>query len=562
MYGFWNTPQQQRTDFGESQDTQLFKPRTSAVVSAYAGEAFYGDGTFNADRTLRRVEEAKQTGNKITEEQYKTNPDLYSEGIPWHEGMTEESAKELKQFNDASIARRKIFAEASDAQTILGFGAAFATGIVEPKNLAVGLAVSAGTAGLGSVGALGNTVRRAYQLRRSLKLGQKVGIGVGEGIVAGAVVEPGNQSTAKGLYQEYTLQDSLFNIATSAAFGGIVPAIGAAASKLSPIMESKLKRFRSKATEIVADEVDMAASQKALGQAVNIEAVEAQASLRSNVVHLKDESLANFMATRRAGNLSLPRMKFLIENGIPRLKTVTQIAEELNPVLFKSVKEIEQKSVNIQRFIDELGTKKQADDQAKTKQIEEIDIKIANLQRNMRALGNRRKAEKQLLVDNLLKEKEAIRQSIDDFQTPDIKRLREELVKNDLAIRDKALEIGKTFEQARQEHALQKLAIKEADDINLRKIKDYNSKAFDYRNDTLINYDVIERGASKDQIKAGVKQANDYLDTEADAEIQAMRDQGIITEKEFNDYQDAVSSIPEKMTAKAMDVIKTCFTRG
>ncbi len=219
MYGFWNTPQQKRTDFGESQDTQLFKPRTSAVISAGGGEGFYGVGTLEADRTLRRVEEAKQTGTKISEEQYKANPDLYSEGIPWHEGMTEESAKELKQFNDASIARRKILAEASDAQTILGFGAAFATGIVEPKNLAVGVAVSAGTAGLGSIGALGNTVRRAYQLRRSLKLGQKVGIGVGEGIVAGAVVEPGNQSTAKGLFQEYTLQDSLFNIATSAAFG-------------------------------------------------------------------------------------------------------------------------------------------------------------------------------------------------------------------------------------------------------------------------------------------------------------------------------------------------------
>ncbi|MFN9912256.1 MAG: hypothetical protein ACK53L_06715, partial [Pirellulaceae bacterium] len=100
----------------------------------------------------------------------------------------------------------------------------------------------------------------------------------GEGIVAGAVVEPGNQSTAKGLFQEYTLQDSLFNIATSAAFGGIVPAVGAAASKLSPIMQSKLQRFRSKATEVVADEIDMASTQKALGQAVNIEAVEAQAS--------------------------------------------------------------------------------------------------------------------------------------------------------------------------------------------------------------------------------------------------------------------------------------------
>ncbi|CAB4139787.1 hypothetical protein UFOVP354_33 [uncultured Caudovirales phage] len=558
MYGFWNTPQQQRTDFGESQDTQLFKPRTSAVISADAGDAFYGVGTLNADRTLRRVEEAQKTGNKITEEQYKANPDLYSEGIPWTEGMTEESAKELKQFNDAILARRKIRAEASDFQSILGFGAALATGTFEPKNFGVGLAVSAGTAGLGSIGVLGNTVRRAYQLRRSLKLGQKVGIGVGEGIVAGAVVEPGNQSTAKGLYQEYTFQDSLFNIATSAAFGGIVPVVGAAGSKLSPIMESKLKRFRSKATEVVADEVDMAASQMALGQFVNIEAVEAQASLRSNVVHLKDEALANFMIIARDS----PRMSFLIKEGISRLKTVPQIAEELNPVLFKSVKEIEQKSANIQRFIDELSAKKQADDQVKTKQIEEIDTKIANLQRNMRTLGKRRKAEKQVLVDELLKEKDVIRQSINDFQTPDIVRLREELVKNDLAIRDKALEIGKTFKQARQEHALQKLAIKETDEINLNKIKEYNKKAFDYRNDTLINYNVIERGPSKDDIKAEVKQANDYLDTEADAEIQAMREQGIITEKEFNAYQNAVSSVPEKMTAKAIDVIKTCFTRG
>jgi len=507
MYGFWNTPQQQRTDFGESQDTQLFKPRTSAVIASDAGDAYYGVGTLEADRTLRRVEEAKQTGVKISEEQYKANPDLYSEGIPWTEGMTEESAKELKKFNDAVIARRKIRAEASNFQSILGFGAAFATGIVEPKNFAVGVAVSAGTAGLGSIGALGNTVRRAYQLRRSLKLGQKVGIGVGEGIVAGAVVEPGNQSTAKGLFQEYTLQDSLFNIATSAAFGGIVPAVGAAASKLSPIMQSKLQRFRSKATEVVADEIDMASTQKALGQAVNIEAVEAQASLRSNVVHLKDEALANFMVIAR----DLPRMNFLIKKGISRLKTVPQIAEELNPPLFKFVKEIEQKSDTIQRFIDELGAKKQADDQEKTKQIEEIDIKIANLQRNMRNLGNRRKAEKQVLVDELIKDKDVLVQSIKDFQTPDIIRLREELVKNDLAIRDKAVEISETLKQARQEHALQKIAIQEMDDINLNIIKNHNKNAFDYRNDTLINYDVIERGPTKNQLEAEIKQSDEAI---------------------------------------------------
>lgn len=558
MYGFWNTPQQQRTDFGESQDTQLFKPRTSAVVSADAGEAYYGTGTYNADRALRRAEEAKQTGVKISEEQYKANPDLYSEGIPWQEGMTEESAKELKQFNDAVIARRKIRAEASNFQSILGFGAAFAVGMVEPKNFTVGVAVSAGTAGLGSIGALGNTVRRAYQLRRSLKLGQKVGIGVGEGIVAGAIVEPGNRSTAKGLFQEYTLQDSLFNIATSAAFGGIVPVVGAAASKLSPIMQSKLQRFRSKAAEVVADEIDMASTQKALGQVVNIEAVEAQASLRSNVVHLKDEALANFMVIAR----DLPRMNFLIKKGISRLKTVPQIAEELNPPLFKFVKEIEQKSDNIQRFIDNLSAKKKIDDQEKIKQIEEIDIKIANLQRNMRNLGKRRKAEKQVLVDELIEYKDVLVQSIKDFQTPDIIRLREELVKNDLAIRDKAVEIGETLKQARQEHALQKIAIQEMDDINLNIIKNHNKNAFDYRNDTLINYDVIERGPTKTQLEAEIKQSDEYLDTTADAEIKSMRDQGIITQEEFDDYQNAVSTIPDKMTSKAMDVIKTCFTRG
>jgi hypothetical protein len=554
MYGFWNTPQQQRTDFGESQDTQLFKPRTSAVVSAYAGEAYYGVGTYRADRTLSRVEEAKQTGTKISEEQYKANPDLYSEGIPWTEGMTEESAKELKQFNDAVIARRKIRAEASNFQSILGFGAAFATGIVEPKNFAVGVAVSAGTAGLGSIGALGNTVRRAYQLRRSLKLGQKVGIGVGEGIVAGAVVEPGNQSTAKGLFQEYTLQDSLFNIATSAAFGGIVPAVGAAASKLSPFMQSKLERFRSKATEVVADEIDMASTQKALGQAVNIDAVEAQASLRSNVVHLKDESLANFMAAARAADISLPRMKFLMENGISRLKTVPQIAEELNPVLFKSIKDIEQRSENIQTALDEIDTK--------TKAIEEIDAKIQTLQQDMQNLKGKDKAEKQTAIDGLLKEKDTIRKSIKTFREPDIVRLREQLAQNNLEINNKSAEIADVLKQARQEHALQKIAIQEADDINLNIIKNHNKNAFDYRNDTLINYDVIERGPTKNQLEAEIKQSDEYLDTTADEEIKSMRDQGIITEEEFDDYQNAVSTIPDKMTSKAMDVIKTCFTRG
>ena len=109
---------------------------------------------------------------------------------------------------------------------------------------------------------------------------------------------------------------------------------------------------------------------------------------------------------------------------------------------------------------------------------------------------------------------------------------------------------------------MQKIAIQEMDDINLNTIKNHNKNAFDYRNDTLINYDVIERGPTKNQLEAEIKQSDEYLDTTADAEIKSMRDQGIITEEEFDDYQNAVSTIPDKMTSKAMDVIKTCFTRG
>jgi hypothetical protein len=140
--------------------------------------------------------------------------------------------------------------------------------------------------------------------------------------------------------------------------------------------------------------------------------------------------------------------------------------------------------------------------------------------------------------------------------------LREQLAQNNLEINNKSAEIADVLKQARQEHALQKIAIQEADDINLNIIKNHNKNAFDYRNDTLINYDVIERGPTKNQLEAEIKQSDEYLDTTADEEIKSMRDQGIITEEEFDDYQNAVSTIPDKMTSKAMDVIKTCFTRG
>ena len=102
MYGYWRRPNNEPTQFGQAmQQSALYDPTTSAVTRTYVEEATTGIGTANADWNALQVKMAEESGVKISEEEYKNNPELYSEGVSWYEGMTKESARISKDWHDA-----------------------------------------------------------------------------------------------------------------------------------------------------------------------------------------------------------------------------------------------------------------------------------------------------------------------------------------------------------------------------------------------------------------------------------------------------------------------------
>ena len=74
MYGQWRKPNVEPTAFGQAlAQSELYDPRTSAVVGAYVEESTVGVGTLAADKASADVLRLDKSGTKITEEEYKHN---------------------------------------------------------------------------------------------------------------------------------------------------------------------------------------------------------------------------------------------------------------------------------------------------------------------------------------------------------------------------------------------------------------------------------------------------------------------------------------------------------
>jgi hypothetical protein len=228
------------------------------------------------------IKDAEFNGSRITENEYKNSKVLYSEGVQWYEGMTRESAEISKEFNDAARKRAQILQDASTSQSVAGFAVGFGAGVFEPKNLAVGVAAAVTLPGLGATGVLGRSVQRAYQMRKTATqmrktatLGTRALIGGAEGVAAGVAVEPSNRYSAKILQQDYTMLDSVFNVATSTAFGAGLPVAAKGLSNASPFIKEKIAKFKGRTMDVVTAEIDLATTQFTNGQRVDVGVIEA-----------------------------------------------------------------------------------------------------------------------------------------------------------------------------------------------------------------------------------------------------------------------------------------------
>jgi hypothetical protein len=194
---------------------QEFKPSTGQVVSSFVDEAFSGEQSLEFDIKRLAVTKAEETGQPFTEEEYKKS-NYFNPNLSYYNGMTKEAALLLSD-NQTQVDRRAfVISKASGMQSVAGFTSALAAGTFEPKNAAIGVATS-------MFG--GAFINRAIGAKKLFSIYQKYGKypvmaakGGVEGLVAAAIAEPSNRESAKVLRQDYTMADSMFNIATSSLF--------------------------------------------------------------------------------------------------------------------------------------------------------------------------------------------------------------------------------------------------------------------------------------------------------------------------------------------------------
>jgi hypothetical protein len=272
MYGF-RQPTPQSSQFGQAtMQRDLLEPNTGAVIGAFVDEAVSGVGTLSADLAANRVKDLEKTGTPLTEEQYKASPNF---SVPFYRGITEESAAELKKFNDNTQANAELINSASSGQYATALTAGFVAGVFEPKNLVTGLATSVVLTPLAGAVPAASSIRRLMKLRATANnYGGKIALGAIEGGVSAAIAEPSNRHSASILRQDYTMADSAWNIALSTAFGVGASAAGIGAKEVPAFMRSKLERFKADTMNVVAHEVDTAMGQMALGQKVDVAHVE------------------------------------------------------------------------------------------------------------------------------------------------------------------------------------------------------------------------------------------------------------------------------------------------
>lgn len=553
MYGYWRRPNVEPTAFGQAmQQAELYDPTTRAVARTYAEEATIGVGTLAADIAASDVRAAERKGAKITEDEYKNDPALYSEGIRWYEGMTRESAEVSKEFNDAARKRAQILQDASSAQSALGLGVGFAAGVVEPKNIASGVAIAAAAGPLAEFGVLGKSLQRAYQMRKTAKLGQRVMMGAAEGVAGGLAVEPTSRYSAKILQQDYTMVDSLFNVATSAAFGGLVPVVGAGARKLPKLIEDKVAAFKGRTMDVVAQEIDLASTQLASGRKVDVSVV--QALERGTMATASPETVAQF--TRYT---ETPEFKARFEGS-------KALAADGTPLMvYHGTKS------TFDNFRDGTTFFSESAEVANTYATAPEYASVPNVRPAYLNMKNPYIFDAEGFDWGNIEFHGAIRTTEDIANFAKDNGYDGVIIKNVVDDMNAEMQYGKTAYAVFSPDQI--ISAFGADDLpaiqsrmdaeRAKAIAEHNTRTIDLTDDAVIDYAAMDAEAERRAIMdiENEAEAEAYF-TEAEAEIRSMLEQDIINEADLAEYRSALEEIDASSPVKALETLKLCFTRG
>lgn len=291
---------------GQADLSSQIRPTTLNVIGAAAQSAYFGVGTYFADKAAQEVEQAKGVGTPISKPDFDHIYRQYGD-MKWTPGMTQEAAAKISLYKDEQREYDNVLAQASTGQRAAAFVPSFAIAMLEPKNLGIELGVSAGVGLAGFAATKANPITAAYlpvkALARTYRVLQgakvsartKFAYGAGLGVVSAAVAEPSNRSSAQTLQEDYDYTNTLMNIATSAMLGGTIEA--------APTWVRSLRqKYKGKAFDVHAAKMDTAAAQMAEGQPIDLNYPEAAARIAmadaTSTVSDKITVLHNYIAEK------------------------------------------------------------------------------------------------------------------------------------------------------------------------------------------------------------------------------------------------------------------------
>lgn len=243
------------------------KPTLSEVVGAQVSEIFTGAGSLDADLAADFVRQQEKYGTRISEEEWRKSEN-YRDGLTYFDGITDKSSKLLADRYDDRQNNALILEKASRLQKAAALGAGLVIGIVEPKNLVIGIAATLITGGVGAVVPSVGRVIAVDTVRAAATRG------AAEGVVAAALTEPTNLISAKKLQEDYTFSDSLLNLALGSVLGAGIGAGGKALELRTASKRELLNNaIANEEVGIKIKELDTAIAQTVQGTPVDVSAV-------------------------------------------------------------------------------------------------------------------------------------------------------------------------------------------------------------------------------------------------------------------------------------------------
>ncbi len=528
MYLLRQDQGRQVSPYGQAaQQSELLEPDTGRVVSAFVQEATEGIGTLSADLAAQRVKSGERLGTPLSKEEYELSPN-YRKSIPYYRGITEDAARELSIYSDESDKRAEFISDATSGQYALGLAAGFTAGVLEPKNIATGVAGAVVLSPLAAAAPAASNLRRLMKLRQQAgQYSAKIGAGAMEGLVSAAIAEPSNQYSASILRQDYTMADSAWNIATSTVFGVAASTAGIVAPKLPKYISDKWQTHGARTPDLMAAELDIASNQLTVGKRVDVSVAE-----RSAMGEVSTKSLPEKYAIVD---------RFLGEDQSARLSVIkdleTKVASFEDGVSLSLYKQ-EPLPTQPQNLNEALGGAKRVAETYKQSAEQFGDSPEVYLE----ALDN-------------LQQSTVVQNSIGDVKS--LKKINKAFNEARVAIQ------STTPAKVRRSPAEVDSIARQIDDGNKSSIQRSLVNEADPENDTALDvaawrelddYDTVLLTESE---KASVDDYNEHLKA-----IAAMKKEGLLNDNEMAQFTEALNGVSEKDINAGYQAALTCLTRG